>query len=118
MEIMGYMVANQFKVNSFVVSIYNQIQEGKELLLKQKEAIENILEIELDFFDFEFTLPENHEYYIRFNELRLKLYKNNFRKVKPKNNCIRAIQSIINDEPRLDLINQVLYPEDYYGRRR
>lgn len=116
MEILGYIVDDSFKGNAFVMSVHKQVQDGRNLSLKQVEAIENILEIELDFFDFEFTLSEDHKWFDEFSTIREKLFKNNFRKVKPKNNCIRAIQSIIDDNPRELLIDQIINPQNHYSR--
>ncbi len=126
MEIMGYQIPDKKKNNSFLLSLKQQYEKKGRLSLKQHEALEDNLGILIDFYDFE-RMPNFDKIQAArsldvlkadFIELRKRVFRNNFRSHKSRNQCIRAVISFLKNGPRYDLINKILYPTGYgWGRR-
>ena len=109
MEILGYIIPKDLQKLSFVKSIHEQYQKKGRLSLKQQIAIEGILEIVPDFFDWEYVPTTTDEYIIDcWEQLIAKLKRNKFRKAKTKLTCIRALETIISEEPDMAVIADAL----------
>jgi tRNA U34 5-carboxymethylaminomethyl modifying GTPase MnmE/TrmE len=109
MVILSYIIPKDLQKNSFVQSLHKQFEEKGELSRRQTHALEDILEIELDFFGWSFEPPKEDEHICQEWDLLLaKMTRNRFRKIKNKNKCIRAMETIINGEPNYGMINDAL----------
>ena len=117
MKILSYIIPKQLQKNHFVQSLHKQFEEKGKLSPKQAEALEDILEITLDFYDWKYE-PKNEELQEDWDNLLAKLTRNRFRSVKNRNKCIRALESIIAEMPRWDLIDEALGKNYNYGYRR
>lgn len=116
MMIYDYIIPQELQTNSFIVSLNRQFKECGKLTPRQYEALQDMLDIDLDFYtDIKYEINEN--YINDYTQLINKLKKTNFRKAKTKNNCIRAIQSIIEGKPRFSLIMGILVGYNYRRRR-
>lgn len=114
MEIMGYSIPVEFQSNNFICSLFDQFETKGTLSKKQVEALENVIGVELEFNDFDFTVSKDHECFNALNTLMKKLKANRFRKVKTRNDCIRAVKSIIDGSPRWQLIDYIINPRRYF----
>lgn len=116
MKILSYIIPKQLQINTFVQSLHKQYTEKGKLSIRQQDALEDILEIVLDFYDWDFK--PNEELQEDWDNLIAKLTRNRFRVNKNRNKCIRALESIIEGEPRWDVINDALGKNYNYGYRR
>lgn len=118
MMIYDYIIPQELQTNSFIVSLNRKFKECGKLTPRQYEALQDMLDIDLDldfYTDIKYEINEN--YINDYTQLINKLKKTNFRKAKTKNNCIRAIQSIIEGKPRFSLIMGILVGYNYRRRR-
>lgn len=120
MKILKYIIPKDLQKNNFMLSLKAQFEKSGELSKRQKYALEDMLEIELDFYDWSFELPEDSDPSLRsdFDELMKKLKLNRFRKIKTRNKCIRAIESIIQNKTDKYLVDDALGRLVRYGYRR
>lgn len=119
MFILDYIIPKDLQSNNFIQSLHAQFEEKGELSKRQKFALEDMLEIELDFFGWEFKPdPSNEDICEEWDILISKLTRNRFRKVKNKNKCIRALESIIYGQPDQRLIDDALGRNFDYRYRR
>lgn len=103
MQILSYFVPHHLRSNSFLQSLHLQFQKTVSYPKKQSDALEDALEIELDFYGWDIPVQED------FTKLLKKFRRNRFKSIKSiKNKCVRAMNSIIAGEPRQDLIDDVL----------
>ena len=109
MVILGYIIPKRLQQNDFVKSLARQFEEKGKLSKKQTHAIEDMLEIELDFYGSEFKPdPEDEWLCQEWDLLFAKYRRNRFRSTKGRNKCIRAMESIIDGEPNEWLIDEAL----------
>ena len=107
MQIMNYIIPKSLQKNNFLLSLKDQYENKGKLSPKQIWALEDILEIELDFFDWNATCPLE-DCQDEFDKLMAKMKRNRFRKIKNRNKCIRAIESILNENVNWALVNDAL----------
>lgn len=117
MKILTYIVPKHLENNDFVKSIHSKYTKDGVLSINQTNAIIDMIGVELDFYDYEFTLPAGHVDAGDYSMLRDKLKKNRFTTAKGKNRVIRALNSIINNKPNQALIDIALGRIQYYPKR-
>lgn len=105
MKIMSFIIPVDLRSNDFIKSLHKQFEEKGELSKRQVWALADVLEIEEEFYEWDYnpTIEESS-----YEELKAKLKRNRFRKIKNRNKCIRAMHSIINGKPEYRLINDAL----------
>lgn len=104
MQILSYFVPHHLRTNFLIRNLHLQFQYTGKLSQAQTEVLEDVLEIELDFYGWDIPVQEDqHE---DFTKLLKKFRRNRFKSV--KNKCVRAMNSIIAGEHRQDLIDDVL----------
>lgn len=106
MRILDFIVPEYLRDNTFIISLHKQFTKHGTLTKKQVDALEDALEIELDFYGWDMPVPEEHRE--DFEELLAKFRRNRFLRTKNKNKCIRAMNSIIDGVPCQRLINSSL----------
>jgi len=113
MKIEDYVIPSDLQSNSFIRSLKSQ-SETKKLSERQLQSLIDILEIPIDFMNNDLPNKElysddKYEYFLsEYHILNNKLKRNRFRRVKNRNNCIRAIQTILNGNPDIELIDKAL----------
>lgn len=111
MKILSYIVPKSLHKNDFILSLAQQADKKGKLTPGQIAALEDMIGVTLDFYDWDFTIPEDSELQnVRspFEELMAKLKRDRFRKEKTRNTCIRAVQSIVDGKPNWKFINKAL----------
>ena len=125
MKILNYIIPEEFKNEPFIISLHKQFKSKGKLSIKQTYALQDIIGVEVDFYAHDFKeineklLDDNPYLQDDFNELRAKLERNRFRATKGRNKCVRALQSIIDEKPNAELINDALgrnYFSNYHRR--
>ena len=106
MRILNFTVPKYLRCDPFIISLHKQFTKSGVLTKKQTTALEDALEIELDFYGWDAPVPEEHR--ADFEELLAKFRRNGFLKTKNKNRCIRAMNSIIDGAPSQSLIDSSL----------
>lgn len=106
MRILDFIVPEYLRDDPFIISLHKQFTKHGTLTKKQTDALEDALEIELDFYGWDMPVPEEHRE--DFEELLAKFRRNRFHTIKGKNKCIRAMNSIIDGNPNRVLINNSL----------
>jgi len=107
MKIFDFIIPKDLQTNGFILSLHEQLEKKGKLSFKQIWALEDMLEIEYDFYGWDFV-PENEEIKEDWDKLIAKLKRNRFRSNKNRNKCIRALESIIDDDPIHWLIDEAL----------
>ena len=102
MRILNFIVPKYLQDDPFIISLHKQFTKSGVLTKKQTDALEDALEIELDFYGWDAPVPEEHR--VDFEELLAKFRRNRFRNTKNKNRCIRAMNSIVDGVPNQRLI--------------
>jgi hypothetical protein len=105
-RILDFIVPEYLRDNTFIISLHKQFTKSGTLTKKQVDALEDALEIELDFYGCNIPVPEEH--LEDFEKLLAKFRRNRFHTIKSKNKCIRAMNSIIDGVPDRCLINNSL----------
>jgi len=121
MKILGYIIPKDLQSVDFVKSLYTQAEKKGELTKGQIDALKDILEIEEEFFHFPDKCPMEetpdykdddgdfkHLQYQDYYTLLNKLKRNRFKKVKKKNQCVRALQSYVDGKINYKLIEKAL----------
>lgn len=116
MKILSFFIPKELQSNTFVISLHAQFIARGNLSPRQINSLKDILDIEEDFYDWEYKCENENSG--DYSDLKDKLVKNRFRSVKGRNKCIRAMQSIINGTPNYQLINEALGLVDYRKRYR
>lgn len=106
MQILDFLVPEYLRDNTFIISLHKQFIKHGTLTKKQTDALEDALEIELDFYGWDVPVPEEHRE--DFEKLLAKFRRNGFHTIKSKNRCIRAMNSIIDGAPSQSLIDSSL----------
>ena len=106
MRILNFIVPEYLRDDPFIISLHKQFTKSGTLTKRQTDALEDALEIELDFFGWDIPVPEKHRY--DFEQLLAKYRRNRFRSTRNKNKCIRAMNSIIDGAPCQSLIDSAL----------
>lgn len=106
MRILDFIVPEYLRDNTFIISLHKQFTKHGTLTKKQVDALEDALEIELDFYGWDVPVPEEHRE--DFEKLLAKFRRNRFHGTKTKNRCIRAMHSIIDGVPDRGLIDSAL----------
>lgn len=106
--ILGFVIPESLKGNDFLKSLISQYIKKGSLSEKQIEYLQDILEVEVEFYDYEFYLPYCHVLLEDYQDLRAKYKRNKFKGISGKNACARALISIADGSPRTDLIDRVL----------
>lgn len=109
MKILTYIIPEEHQKNEFIMSLFDQFEKKGKLSEKQENALRSAIDIEEDFLEFDFKCPDA-KFEEDFNELKAKLKRNRFRYTRTKNNCIKALQSLIYKQPNWNLINKTLRP--------
>lgn len=117
MKILTFTIPKELQSNSFMISLFTQFTRDGKLSKKQSCALQDMLEIDEEFYNWDYTCT-NERFAYDYNALLAKLNKDRFRSVKTKNRCIRAMQSIIDEKPDTYLIDEALGRIDYRGYRR
>lgn len=126
MEICTLIIPKKLQTNPFIVSLHKQYTQKGKLTINQLWALEDMLEIRLDFFEWDFKLDPESVDYIEMKEnwdqLIAKLNRDRFRKNKNRNKCVRALMSIVEGQPKCGLIDEALgrgfNPYYRYERRK
>lgn len=120
MKILNYIIPIHLQNNNFLHSLTAQLDQKGSLSRKQIDALEDILEIRLDFFLWDAVCPSEifEEYGNDFNELMEKMKRNRFKSNRSRNRCIRCIESIVDGAPNSNLIEDALGRSFRYGYRR
>lgn len=106
MRILNFTVPKYLRGDPFIISLHKQFTKSGVLTKKQTDALEDALEIELDFYGWDVPVPEENR--ADFEQLLAKFRRNRFLNTKNKNRCIRAMNSIIDGWPRQSLIDSAL----------
>jgi hypothetical protein len=107
MKILSFFIPKELQSNQFIKSLYRQAQGSeKTLSTRQLNALKDMLDIDEDFYNWDFECDNDHAG--NYNDLKNKLIRNRFKTVKGKNKCIRAMQSIIDGKPDHYLIQEAL----------
>ena len=114
MRILNFIVPEYLRDDPFIISLHKQFTKSGTLTKKQTDALEDALEIELDFFGWDIPVPEEHRE--DFEQLLAKYRRNRFRSTKNKNKCIRAMNSIIDGVPNQSLIDDSLGRYNFFSR--
>ena len=121
MVIHDYIVPKGLQENPFVQSLKRQYDTKGELSNKQLIALEDLLEISLDFYEWDHRPDPDSEFFEDYFLLLDKLKRNRFRKTKNRNKCIRALENIILGKGSCQEIDTALgrnfNPYHRYGRR-
>ena len=104
MQILNFTIPKYLRDDPFIISLHKQFTKSGVLTKKQTAALEDALEIELDFYGWDAPVPEENR--ADFEELLAKFRRNGFRDA--KNRCIRAMNSIIDGAPSQSLIDNAL----------
>lgn len=118
MEILGYYIPESLENNNFINSLYNKQINQKPFSERQKLALFNMLDIEIEYPNLNLNAEIHIDFQEMFEKLKNKYLTTNFRKAKTKNNCIFALQSIINDNPDYKIIEKVFGDYNPYNRYR
>lgn len=105
MRILDFIVPEYLRDNTFIISLHKQFTKSGVLTKRQVDALEDALEIELDFYGWDIPVPEEH---LEDFEKLLAKFRNRFHGTKTKNRCIRAMNSIIDGVPCQSLIDSAL----------
>ena len=106
MRILNFIVPEYLRGDPFIISLHKQFTKSGTLTKRQTDALEDALEIELDFFGWDIPVPEERRE--DFEKLLAKYRRNRFRCTKNKNRCVRAMNSIIDGVPCQSLIDSAL----------
>lgn len=117
MVIYDLIIPKELQSNQFVNSLHVQFQRNGELSRKQYFALKDMLEIDEDFYNWDFVPAENY-FSDEYNILKEKLLKDRFRKVKTKNVVIRAMQAIIDGAATRAMLDEAIHGTQYKVRRR
>ena len=113
MRILNFIVPEYLRDDPFINSLHKQFAKSGALTKKQTDALEDALEIELDFFGWDIPVPEERRE--DFEKLLAKYRRNRFRSTRNKNMCVRAMNSIIDGVPDRSLIDDSL-GRNFFGR--
>lgn len=116
MKILSFQIPKDLQ-GAFIYSLKQQFDKNGSLSRKQTWALKDILEIDEEFFNWDYVCS-NERFSYDYNSMLVKLKKDRFRSVKTKNRCIRAMQSIIDEKPDTYMIDEVLGRIDFRGYRR
>lgn len=116
MKILSFFIPKELQSNTFVISLHAQFIARGNLSPRQINALKDILDIDEDFYEWDYECKDTNDYAGDYSDLKAKLIRNRFRSVKGKNKCIRAMQSIINGQPNNRLIAEALGLVDYRKR--
>jgi hypothetical protein len=111
MIINGYIIPLEAQKNSFIRSLMRQVERGRELTPKQIDALEDTIGVELEFtrWDYDIRADQMQLNYISIYEnLIEKLRENRFRKTRTRNACIRALNSIVDQNVSWHYIEKAL----------
>ncbi len=108
MKILSYIIPKELQNNQFMKSLYGQFTQTGKLSPRQVNALKDMLDIEEDFYEWDYECRNTNECAGEYSDLKTKLARNRFKTVKGKNRCIRAMQSIINGTPNRALIDEAL----------
>lgn len=114
MKILTYIVPKHLEDNDFVKSIHSKYTKSGVLTVNQINAIQDVIGIELDFYDYEYIPHE--DYTVDYSMLRDKLKNNKFTTAKGKNRVVRALNSIIENKPNQNLIDEALGRIQFYNK--
>lgn len=117
MIILGYSIPKSLQKNSFIISLDRQ-QHSRDLSKKQVVALISMLDIPLDFHHFDFDYSNLGDLKEDYELLLNKIMRNRMRTVKGWNKTIMAIQSIIDNDPDYNLIDDALGRIEYTGHWR
>lgn len=106
MRILSYIVPKELQGNEFIRSLHLQYKSKGELTKRQTWALRDMLDIDEDFYNWDFVCENT--YSEKYAEIMTKLKRNKFRAAKGRNRCIRAIQSIIDGKADNYLIAEAL----------
>ena len=82
MRILNFIVPKYLRGDPFIISLHKQFTKSGVLTKKQTDALEDALEIELDFYGWDVPVPEENR--ADFEELLAKFHRNRFRNTKNK----------------------------------
>jgi hypothetical protein len=118
MKILSFFIPKELQCNEFIKSLHMQVHnKGGVLSTRQMNALKDILEIDEEFFDWDYRCLDER-YAGDYNDLKNKLIRNRFRSIKGKNKCVRAMNSIIAGKPDYYAIEDSLGRISYRGYRR
>jgi hypothetical protein len=118
MRILNYIIPTNLQDGNFVKSLHKQARFTGKLSKKQHDALKGILDIDIDFFGYDYEVPKSTAYYDDWFDLLEKLNKNRFRKANTRNRCKEALNSIMFNRPNKHLIEEVLRPGDWQPQFR
>lgn len=107
MQIMSFIIPKDLRSHNFIQSLHAQFDKTKVLSYKQICALKDILEIDEEFFNWDYECQDEH-WKDDYQKLKEKLIRNRFRSIKNKNKCVRAMQSVIDGCPNNSLIDDAL----------
>jgi len=103
MQIGTYYIPLKLHENEFVKSLSSQFEKTGRLSQKQLNALEDILEIDVDFFGSDYEIAD-----LDFELLLAKYKRNRFKNIWTRNRCVRAMNSIINGNKNQELVDLAL----------
>lgn len=110
MHIMNYYIPEDLRDNPFLLCLYRQENDGGEFSYRQIEELQDIIGISLDYWHYDVYHVENSQ--DDFDALLKKLKSNKFKNVNGRgagrNRCIRALNSLVENNPRRSLIYAVI----------
>lgn len=106
MKILSYIIPKELQRNEFIRSLHLQYKSKGELTKRQTWALRDMLDIDEDFYNWDFVCENT--YSEKYTEIMTKLKRNKFKTAKGRNRCIRAIQSIIDGKADNYLIAEAL----------
>ena len=120
MKILGYIIPKELRENNFIKSLAKQADEKGELTFNQIAALQDIIGVELDFYDWDFELKEDCPGYTNrsiYERLLEKMKRDNFRKTGTRNACVRGLNSFVEGTLKWRYIDKALGLNYSYNRR-
>jgi len=118
MMILDYYIPKELRGNDKIRNLGNIFRRKGKLTPKQKDLLEDLLEIDMDFLVYDITLAEDDPNYDDWSRLTYKLYHTKWQKASTRNRCIRCILSCLRGAPNKNTIDQVLNPSAYWAKNR
>jgi len=117
MKILDYIIPEEYRKNDFVRNVHRYFLDKGSITDKQENALRWCIGVEEDFFEYDVKVPKDSPQFDDFILLKEKYQRDRFRYTRTKNECIKAMQSIIYERPDYALINNAL-GRNYDWRRR
>ena len=115
MQILDYEIPTHLQDNAFIKSLHDQYCEKGSLSQNQIYALMGFLDIEIEFYNYDAECPDEMKLKFgnMFDILFTRLKENRFRFARKRNDCIIALNSILDCKPNYTKINKIFDPFNY-----